>query len=73
MRRAACAAQIDGRVMASLAEIRVPTLMLVGALDQSFLGATDAMAEKSRGRRASSSTAQDMLRTLIDRVSSTRT
>ena len=49
MRRAACAAQTDGRVMASLAEIRVPTLVLVGALDQSFLGATDDMAGKIPG------------------------
>ena len=49
MRRAACGAQTDGRVMASLAEIRVPTLVLVGALDQSFLGATDAMAGKIPG------------------------
>lgn len=42
-------AQTDGRVMASLPEIRVPTLVLVGALDQPFLGATDYMAGKIPG------------------------
>ena len=39
-------AQTDGRVMASLPAIQVPTLVLVGALDQPFLGATDYMAGK---------------------------
>jgi pimeloyl-ACP methyl ester carboxylesterase len=42
-------AQRDGRVMASLPEIRVPTLVLVGALDQPFLAATDYMAAKIPG------------------------
>lgn len=42
-------AQSDGRVMASLPEIRVPTLVLVGALDQPFLAATDYMAGKIPG------------------------
>jgi pimeloyl-ACP methyl ester carboxylesterase len=42
-------AQTDGRVMASLPEIRVPTLVLVGALDQPFLAATDYMATKIPG------------------------
>lgn len=42
-------AQTDGRVMASLPEIRVPTLVLVGALDQPFLAATDYMAGKIPG------------------------
>ncbi len=39
-------AQTDGRVMASLPAIQVPTLVLVGALDQPFLGATAYMAGK---------------------------
>ena len=42
-------AQTDGRVMASLPGIRVPTLVLVGALDQPFLAATDYMAGKIPG------------------------
>ncbi len=42
-------AQTDGRVMASLPSIRVPTLVLVGALDQPFLAATDYMAGKIPG------------------------
>ena len=42
-------AQTDGRVMASLPEIHVPTLVLVGALDQPFLAATDYMAGKIPG------------------------
>ncbi len=42
-------AQTDGRVMASLPEIRVPTLVLVGELDQPFLAATDYMAGKIPG------------------------
>ena len=42
-------AQSDGRVMASLPEIHVPTLVLVGALDQPFLAATDYMAAKIPG------------------------
>ncbi len=42
-------AQRDGEVMAQLAGIGVPTLVLVGALDQPFLGATDYMAKKIPG------------------------
>ena len=42
-------AQTDGRVMASLPHIRVPTLVLAGALDQPFLAATDYMAAKIPG------------------------
>ena len=42
-------AQTDGRVMASLPNIRVPTLVLAGALDQPFLAATDYMAAKIPG------------------------
>jgi len=42
-------AQTDGRVMASLTDIRVPTLVLVGALDEPFLAATDYMAGKIPG------------------------
>ncbi len=45
-------AQTDGRVMASLPHIRVPTLVLVGALDQPFLAATDYMAGKDPRRRS---------------------
>jgi pimeloyl-ACP methyl ester carboxylesterase len=42
-------AQTDGRVMASLPDIGVPTLVLVGALDEPFLAATDYMASKIPG------------------------
>jgi pimeloyl-ACP methyl ester carboxylesterase len=42
-------AQRDGRVMEMLAHINVPTLVLVGALDQPFLGASDYMATKIPG------------------------
>jgi len=42
-------AQTDGRVMASLPNIHVPTLVLVGALDEPFLAATDYMAAKIPG------------------------
>jgi len=42
-------AQTDGRVMASLPDIHVPTLVLVGALDEPFLAATDYMAAKIPG------------------------
>jgi pimeloyl-ACP methyl ester carboxylesterase len=42
-------AQTDGRVMASLPDIRVPTLVLVGSLDEPFLAATDYMAGKIPG------------------------
>jgi pimeloyl-ACP methyl ester carboxylesterase len=44
-------AQTDGTVMASLPGIRVPTLVLVGALDQPFLAATDYMAAKIPGAK----------------------
>jgi pimeloyl-ACP methyl ester carboxylesterase len=39
-------AQRDGHVMAALPAIQVPTLVLVGALDEPFLGASDYMAGK---------------------------
>ena len=42
-------AQRDGRVIESLASIRVPTLVLVGEKDQAFLSATDYMAAKIPG------------------------
>jgi pimeloyl-ACP methyl ester carboxylesterase len=39
-------AQFDARVMESLGSITVPTLVLVGAKDEAFLGASDYMANK---------------------------
>ncbi|HET6471423.1 MAG TPA: alpha/beta fold hydrolase [Pseudomonadales bacterium] len=42
-------AQTDGRVMESLPNIAVPTLVLVGSLDEPFLAATDYMAGKIPG------------------------
>lgn len=42
-------AQFDSRIIESLEGISVPTLVLVGALDQPFLGATDYMANKIPG------------------------
>ena len=42
-------AQTDGRVMESLPNIAVPTLVLVGSLDEPFLAATDYMAGKVPG------------------------
>jgi pimeloyl-ACP methyl ester carboxylesterase len=39
-------AQFDSRVIESLENIKVPTLVLVGAKDQPFLAATDYMANK---------------------------
>jgi len=42
-------AQRDGRVIESLASIRVPTLVLVGDGDKMFLSATDYMAAKIPG------------------------
>ncbi|HTO58001.1 MAG TPA: alpha/beta fold hydrolase [Pseudomonadales bacterium] len=42
-------AQTDGRVMESLPNIGVPTLVLVGSLDEPFLAATDYMAGKIPG------------------------
>jgi pimeloyl-ACP methyl ester carboxylesterase len=41
--------QHDARVMESLASISVPTLVVVGAQDTPFLGATDYMATKIPG------------------------
>lgn len=41
--------QFDSRVIESLPEIKVPTLVLVGANDQPFLGATDYMTKKIPG------------------------
>lgn len=42
-------AQFNGNVMEALEKIDVPTLVLVGANDQAFLGATDYMANKIPG------------------------
>ena len=39
-------AQFDARVIESLADIKVPTLILVGAKDQPFLAATDYMTTR---------------------------
>jgi pimeloyl-ACP methyl ester carboxylesterase len=39
-------AQVDGKVIESLPNITVPTLVLVGSLDKPFLAATDYMAGK---------------------------
>ncbi len=44
-------AQFDGRVIESLPGIAVPTLVLVGAKDEPFLGATEYMAAKIPGAR----------------------
>jgi len=42
-------AQFDSRVIGSLENIKVPTLVLVGANDQAFLAATDYMAARIPG------------------------
>jgi pimeloyl-ACP methyl ester carboxylesterase len=42
-------AQRDARVIDSLASIKVPALVLVGAKDEPFLAATDYMASKIPG------------------------
>ncbi len=42
-------AQFDSRIIESLEHITVPTLVLVGANDEPFLGATDYMAKKIPG------------------------
>ncbi len=44
-------AQFDSRVIDSLEHIRVPTLVLVGELDEPFLGATEYMAAKIPGAK----------------------
>ena len=44
-------AQFDGRVIESLPGIAVPTLVLVGAKDEPFLGASEYMAAKIPGAR----------------------
>jgi pimeloyl-ACP methyl ester carboxylesterase len=44
-------AQFDSRVIESLERIAVPTLVLVGANDEPFLGATDYMANRIPGAR----------------------
>lgn len=44
-------AQFDSRVIESLQNIRVPTLVLVGEHDEPFLSATDYMAAKIPGAR----------------------
>jgi len=41
--------QHDGRILESLASIRVPTLVVVGEHDEPFLGAADYMARKIPG------------------------
>jgi pimeloyl-ACP methyl ester carboxylesterase len=43
--------QVDGRVMASLPGIAVPTLIVVGADDTNFLGAADYMLKSIAGAR----------------------
>ena len=42
-------AQFDARIIESLPNITVPTLVLVGANDQPFLGASEYMAAKVPG------------------------
>ena len=42
-------AQFDSRVIESLPEIKVPTLVLVGENDTPFLGGTEYMATKIQG------------------------
>jgi pimeloyl-ACP methyl ester carboxylesterase len=42
-------AQVDSQIISSLAEVRVPTLVLVGSEDRAFLAATDYMANKIPG------------------------
>jgi len=44
-------AQFDGRVIESLPNIAVPTLVLVGAKDEPFLGASEYMAGKIPGAK----------------------
>ena len=44
-------AQADAQVIISLEQVRVPTLVLVGAEDKNFLAATDYMAAKIPGAR----------------------
>ena len=44
-------AQTDAQVIDSLATVRVPTLLLVGASDHPFLAGTDYMARKIPGAR----------------------
>ena len=42
-------AQFDSRIIESLPEIKVPTLVLVGEKDTPFLGGTEYMANKIPG------------------------
>ena len=44
-------AQFDSRVIDSLPDIRVPTLVIVGELDEPFRGASDYMSAKIPGAR----------------------
>ena len=44
-------AQFDSRVIDSLADISVPTLVIVGELDEPFRGASDYMSAKIPGAR----------------------
>ena len=48
-RRAACSRRLTAALWRACPQIRVPTLVLVGALDQPFLAATDYMAGKIPG------------------------
>ncbi len=43
--------QFDARIIENLPEIKVPTLLIVGANDTPFLGGTDYMAAKIPGAR----------------------
>ncbi len=44
-------AQVDARISDHLPEIRVPTLVIVGELDEPFIGASEYMAAKIPGAR----------------------
>jgi pimeloyl-ACP methyl ester carboxylesterase len=44
-------AQVDARIIDHLPEIDVPTLVIVGANDEPFLGASEYMAARIRGAR----------------------
>ncbi|RLC59094.1 MAG: alpha/beta hydrolase [Chloroflexi bacterium] len=44
-------AQVDARIIDHLPEIRVPTLVIVGELDEPFIGASEYMAAKIPGAR----------------------
>jgi pimeloyl-ACP methyl ester carboxylesterase len=44
-------AQFDSRVMDTIADIAVPTLVIVGAEDKPFIGSSEYMARKIPGAR----------------------